>query len=93
MGRAEFPDAVEVAAVPADPWGTDADALVARSRGTVLITGSTDRPGLLTRLEIAERLRLAGVRVITEGPRALLPDLAAGLAAGRTDHIALADAS
>jgi anthraniloyl-CoA monooxygenase len=93
VGRAEFPDAVEMAAVPADPWGTDADALVARSRGTVLITGVADRPDLLTRLEIAERLRLAGVRVIIEGPRALLPDLAAGLAAGRTDHIALADAS
>ncbi|QJY44502.1 FAD-dependent monooxygenase [Pseudonocardia broussonetiae] len=83
---------VEVDAVPDDPWGPAADALVrrvSRDGRTAWVTGAVDRAGLLTRLDVAERLRLRGQRVVTEGPPELLPDLAAGLAAGRTDLIAL----
>ncbi|TWF75182.1 anthraniloyl-CoA monooxygenase [Pseudonocardia hierapolitana] len=77
---------------PGDAWGPAADALVGRvaSEGrTVWLSGRAERPALLTRLELAERLRLAGVRVVVAGPAGLLPDLAAGLASGRTDLIAL----
>jgi hypothetical protein len=38
---------------------------------------------------LAERFRLAGAQVVTEGPADLLPDLAAGLAAARTDFVAI----
>jgi anthraniloyl-CoA monooxygenase len=91
---------VAIDEIPDDPWGTDADALVDRV-GELLADGwrgawiaaAADRPGLLTRLELAERLRFAGALVVTEGPPELLADLAAGLASARTDLIAIRSAS
>ncbi|MBA3905460.1 MAG: FAD-dependent monooxygenase [Pseudonocardiales bacterium] len=93
------PDAlVEVTEVPVDPWGADADVLVERVRAQlehgwrgVWITAPTDRDGLLTSLDLAERFRLIGAFVVTEGRAELLADLAAGLAAARTDLIATED--
>jgi anthraniloyl-CoA monooxygenase len=82
---------VEVNEIPDDPWGPEASALVeqiAQSGRRVWINAS-DRAGLLTRLDLAERFRLAGAQVVTEGPADLLPDLAAGLAAARTDFVAI----
>ncbi len=85
--------------VPDDPWGAAADSLVEGIRhqlgtGTrgAWITGPADRDSMITRLDLAERVRLAGALVVTEGPRALQADLAAGLAAGRTDLIAFGSA-
>ena len=84
---------VEVTDIPADPWGTEADELVerlTRDGRPVWLTGGSARSELLTCLDLAERLRLGHVpRVVTEGAAGLLPDLAAGLAAARTDLIAL----
>jgi anthraniloyl-CoA monooxygenase len=81
--------------IPDDPWGADADVLVDRVRaeledgaGGAWVTGPADRDSLLTRLDLAERLRAAGALVVTEGPEPLVADLAAGLASGRTDLVA-----
>jgi anthraniloyl-CoA monooxygenase len=81
--------------VPVDPWDADADALVDRVRAGLAdgargawVTGPADRDCLLTRLDVAERLRAAGALVVTEGPAPLVADLAAGLASGRTDLVA-----
>ncbi len=90
--RAAVGDVLDLGDCPADPWDPAADGLVAaavRDGRPVWVGGAGDRPGLLTRLDLAERLRLAGARVVVEGPAELLPDLAAGLAAARTDLIAL----
>ncbi|GAA0936274.1 FAD-dependent monooxygenase [Pseudonocardia zijingensis] len=75
-----------------DPWSPEGDALVARARGTggVLVTGPAARPALLTRLDLAERVRLeTGVLTAVEGAAALRDDLVAGLVSGRTDLVAL----
>jgi anthraniloyl-CoA monooxygenase len=77
-----------------DPWGDEADALVAASRraaaAALRLVGPPDRPALLTRLDLAERLRgETGAVVVVEGPAALRDDLAAGLVSGRTDLVAL----
>ena len=92
-----LPALIEIAAVPADPWGAAADELVDRVRGCrtvgwrgVWIATGQDRAGLLSGLELAERFRLAGALVVTEGPHEFAADLAAGLAAARTDLVALA---
>jgi hypothetical protein len=81
--------------IPDDPWCADADALVDRVRAELedgtrgaWVTGPADRDSLLTRLDLAERLRAAGALVVTEGPEPLVADLAAGLASGRTDLVA-----
>jgi hypothetical protein len=86
--------------VPADPWGADADALVDRVRAELAagargawVTGPADRDCLLTRLDLAERLRAAGALVVTEGPAPLVADLAAGLAGSRTDLVAFESTS
>ena len=50
--------------------------------------GPADRAAVLDRLDFAERLRLElGATVVVQAPARYLPDLAAGLVAGRTDLI------
>ena len=79
--------------VPADPWDQAADAVVARARdaraagaGGFRFTGPADRPSVLTRMDLAERVRTeAGGLIVVEGPAGLRDDLAAGLASGRID--------
>ena len=78
-----------------DPWGIKADAVVADAAeklaaGTTVLrlAGPGDRDAVLDRLEFAERLRLElGATVIVQAPRERLPDLAAGLLAGRIDLV------
>jgi len=78
-----------------DPWGPKADDALNRlghwaSSGTaaVRVGGPATREDLLNRLELGERLRSSGgLPVIIRGPREYLPDLAAGLVAGRADLI------
>jgi anthraniloyl-CoA monooxygenase len=77
-----------------DPWSAEGDALVARARGAdgALLTGPATRPALLTRLDLAERVRLeTGALTAVEGPAALRDDLAAGLLSGRTDLVTLTE--
>jgi anthraniloyl-CoA monooxygenase len=69
-------------------------ARAARERGApgFRFAGPSDRGALLTRLDLAERVRLeAGGIVLVEGPAALRDDLAAGLVSARTDLIAWTD--
>jgi anthraniloyl-CoA monooxygenase len=75
-----------------DPWGIKADAVVAAAstagNSALRVTGTDDRNGVLDRLDFAERLRLEiGATVIVQAPARYLPDLAAGLVAGRVDLI------
>ena len=82
------PTTLEVTAT--DPWGGDADALVARAAGAagVRLTGPPDRPSVLTRLDLAERVRTeTGAVVVVRAPAALRDDLAAGLVSGRADLV------
>ncbi len=86
-------DAVVVDVVEDDPWGPGADAVVAAARdtgaATFRVVGPPDRPALLTRLDLAERLRTeVGGTVVVEGPREFRDDLAAGLVSGRADLVA-----
>ncbi len=82
---------------PPDPWRADADAVLDRARdlrrGGVdgfWLTGSRDRPSVLTRLDLAERLRReVGGLVAVVGTEQVLGDLAAGLLSGRTDLVAM----
>ncbi|RJQ85553.1 FAD-dependent monooxygenase [Amycolatopsis panacis] len=99
-GGRTFPDRVtvpELKRVHADlrnPWSPEADALVARGRGSggVLVTGPAARSDVLTRLDLAERIRLeTGELTAVEGPAALREDLAAGLVSGRTDLVSLTE--
>jgi anthraniloyl-CoA monooxygenase len=79
--------------VPADPWDQAADAAVARARdaraagaGGFLFTGPADRPSVLTRMDLAERVRTeVGGLIVVDGPAGLRDDLAAGLVSGRAD--------
>jgi anthraniloyl-CoA monooxygenase len=58
--------------------------------GCVWLTGGDDRASVLTRLEIAERLRhRTPALVVVAGPAALREDFADGLAADRTHLVAL----
>jgi anthraniloyl-CoA monooxygenase len=58
--------------------------------GCVWLTGGDDRASVLTRLEIAERLRRrTDALVVVAGPAALREDFADGLAADRTHLVAL----
>jgi anthraniloyl-CoA monooxygenase len=55
----------------------------------VWLTGGDDRASVLTRLEIAERLRRrTDALVVVAGPHALRADLADGLVADRTHLVA-----
>jgi anthraniloyl-CoA monooxygenase len=83
---------VIVDAVVDDPWGDRADSAVAAARGTgatvFRVVGPPDRPAVLTRLDLAERLRTeVGGIVVVDGPRALRGDLAAALVSGRADLV------
>lgn len=78
-----------------DPWGPKADDALNRldywagsGAAAVRVSGPADREDLLNRLELGERLSSHGsLPVIIRGPREYLPDLAAGLVAGRADLI------
>ncbi|GEL21129.1 monooxygenase [Pseudonocardia sulfidoxydans NBRC 16205] len=78
-----------------DPWSPEGDAIVARAAagtGAVVLTGAADRPAVLTRTDLAERVRReAGVQVAVAAPAALRDDLAAALVSGRMDHIVLTE--
>jgi anthraniloyl-CoA monooxygenase len=59
-------------------------------RDTVWLTGGDDRSSVLTRLEVAERLRRRSpALVVVAGPHHLRDDFADGLAADRTHLVAL----
>jgi anthraniloyl-CoA monooxygenase len=81
--------------VPADPWDQAADAVIARARdsraagaGGFRFTGPADRPSVLTRMDLAERVRTeAGGLIVVDGPAGLRDDLAAALASGRADLV------
>jgi hypothetical protein len=90
-------DLVTIENVPADPWDDDGDAAVdrvrsARERGAagVRLRGPAERGALLTRLDLAERIRTeTGALTVVDGPEALRDDLAAGLVSARTDLVTL----
>lgn len=89
--RTDVPALPPLASDLADPWSAEGDAVVAAVTGDVLLTGPSDRPALLTRLDLAERIRLErGVLTAVEGPGALREDLAAGLLSGRCDLVVIA---
>jgi anthraniloyl-CoA monooxygenase len=99
-GDRRFPDRTSAPALETllcaldDPWSPEGDALVdlARDSKGVLITGSAGRPALLTRLDLAERVRLeTGVLTAVEGAAVLRDDLASGLVSGRTDLVVLTE--
>jgi 2-polyprenyl-6-methoxyphenol hydroxylase-like FAD-dependent oxidoreductase len=77
--------------VVADPWGQAADAVVTRARraraagaGGFRFTGPADRPSVLTRMDLAERVQTeVGGLIVIDGPAGLRDDLAAGLVSGR----------
>ncbi|MDQ4118890.1 MAG: oxidoreductase, partial [Actinomycetota bacterium] len=56
----------------------------------VRLRGPAERGALLTRLDLAERIRTeTGALTVVEGPEALRDDLAAGLVSARTDLVTL----
>ena len=84
----------EVDFTDTDPWGPKADDALARledaigsGAAAIRVSGPGRRDDLLNRLNLGERLRGRGLPVIIRGARQYLPDLAAGLVAGRTDFI------
>jgi 2-polyprenyl-6-methoxyphenol hydroxylase-like FAD-dependent oxidoreductase len=78
-----------------DPLGPAADAVVERAQAArasgspgFWFTGPSGRPAMLTRLDLAERVRTeVGGLIVMEGPFGLRDDLAAGLVSGRADLI------
>ncbi len=92
-------DLATIEDVPPDPWDDDGDAAVARARAArergaagVRLRGPADRAALLTRLDLAERIRTeTGALTVVDGPEALRDDLAAGLVSARTDLVSLTD--
>lgn len=85
---------VDIEFTDADPWGPKADAVLDRfdraagsGAAAVRLAGPPSRADLLNRLELGDRLRGRGLPLIIRGPREFLPDLAAGLVAGRTDLV------
>lgn len=76
-------------------WGTEADALVERSCSapTVWLTGPGTRAAVLTRVDLAERLRRPDTVVVVDAPDSARADLVAALASGRTDLVHLTDTS
>jgi len=85
--------------VVSDPWGPAGDAVVARARrareagaGGFRFTGPADRPSVLTRMDLAERVRAeAGGLIVVDGPAGLRDDLAAGLVSGRADLVSFTE--
>ncbi|MEV0364657.1 FAD-dependent monooxygenase [Nocardia fusca] len=88
-------DLVRVTVELDDPWSSEADVLVKALNDLVLagwrgfwLTGPADRGTLLTRLDLAERLRAETTGlVVVDGAAENLDDLAAGIAAARTDLV------
>jgi anthraniloyl-CoA monooxygenase len=84
-----------IADVVADPWDGTADAVVrwaheARAAGAAgfRFTGPADRPAVLTRLDLAERVRTeVGGLIVVDAPRGLRDDVVAGLVSARADLI------
>jgi hypothetical protein len=81
--------------VVTDPWSGAGDAVIGRARrareagadGFRLI-GSAERPAVLTRIDLAERVRTeVGGLIIVDGPAGLREDLGAALASGRADLV------
>ena len=83
----------------ADPWGQAADAVVRRARhareagaGGFRFTGPADRPSVLTRMDLAERVRTeVGGLIVVDGPAGLRDDLAAGLVSARANLVSLTE--
>ena len=81
--------------VVADPWGEAAGAVVRRARraraagaGGFRFTGPADRPSVLTRMDLAERVRTeVGGLIVVDGPAGLRDDLAAGLVSARANLV------
>jgi 2-polyprenyl-6-methoxyphenol hydroxylase-like FAD-dependent oxidoreductase len=81
-----------------DPWSPVADRLVEQGRHAdaqgFRLTGPADRPSVLTRLDLAERLRReVGGLVVVAAPAALREDLAAALVSARTDLVEFTEAA
>ncbi|ODU02650.1 MAG: oxidoreductase [Pseudonocardia sp. SCN 72-86] len=79
-----------------DPWSPAGDAVVADARTAgpagVVVTGPADRLAVLTRTDLAERVRReARVPVTVAAPAGLRDDLAAALVSGRMDHVVLTE--
>jgi anthraniloyl-CoA monooxygenase len=96
------PDGVDlptITDVVADPWGEAADAVVLRARRAreagasgFRFTGPADRPSVLTRMDLAERVRTeVGGLIVVDGPAELRDDLAAGLVSARADLVCLTE--
>jgi len=82
--------------VVVDPWDVAGDAVVARAQASgaagFRLTGPADRGALLTRLDLAERIRLATHGFVeVDGPAELRDDLAAGLVSGRADRVTFSE--
>jgi anthraniloyl-CoA monooxygenase len=85
--------------VVSDPWGPAGDAVVTRARRArqagaagFRFTGPADRTSLLTRMDLAERVRAeAGGLIVIDGPAGLRDDLAAGLVSGRADLVSFTE--
>ncbi len=84
-----------IADVVADPWDEAADAVVRRAREArtagaagFRFTGPADRPAVLTRLDLAERVRTeVGGLIVVDAPGGLRDDVVAGLVSARADLI------
>jgi anthraniloyl-CoA monooxygenase len=96
---ADGPALEPVSDVVADPWDEAGDAVAERARAAraagvagFRFSGPADRPAVLTRLDLAERVRTeAGGLIAVEGPAELRDDLAAGLVSDRADLICFTD--
>jgi anthraniloyl-CoA monooxygenase len=92
---AEPPALQPITEVVTDPWDEAGDAVVQRARAArangaagFRFSGPADRPAVLTRLDLAERVRTeAGGLIVVDGPAELRDDLAAGLVSDRADLI------
>src|SRR6185437_2492958 len=88
-----------IADVVSDPWGPVGDAVVTRARRAreagadgFRLTGPADRPSVLTRMDLAERVRTeVGGLVVIDGPAGLRDDLAAALVSGRADLVSFSE--
>ena len=94
-GGPERPVLQPVTDVVTDPWNEAGDAIVARARAAraagadgFRFSGPADRPAVLTRLDLAERVRTeVGGLIEVEAPAQWRDDLAAGLVSDRADLI------
>jgi len=100
--REDFATITDVEVDLQEAWSAAGDSLLATvlhgdgAEGHVLwLHGPSGRDALLSRLDFAERIRLARHDrcVVVEGPSRYIGDLAAGLASMRTTFVALDDES